>query len=112
MTNEPKSDPFEALLLAQAEICHAELQNSLKTLRQFEEIRPGRELFERTSAMTGDLLVQHVNQMIDSTTRLANAAARLRGQVIHVARPASNAKAKGGSQKPRFNSETILREGE
>ncbi|HEY1709940.1 MAG TPA: hypothetical protein VGG10_16845 [Rhizomicrobium sp.] len=103
MTNDPKTEAFQDLLLEQAKLCHLELQNSLKTLRAFEEIRPIRDRLDRTTYINADLLVQHVNQMIESTTRLAAASARLRGQVIHVA------PGEGGTQKARFNSDTKLR---
>jgi hypothetical protein len=89
MTN----DPFEALLLEQAQLCHAELQNSLKTLRE-HEAQSGKHRFWRSELEANDLLVQHVNQMVDSTTRLASVAAKFRGR------------------KSRFNSDRKLRDGE
>ena len=91
MTNDPKTDPFEALLLEQAKLCHAELQNSLKTLREYEATEPLNKRLDSTSMQANDLLVQHVNQMIDCTTRLAAVAAKLK------------------TRKSRFNSDTKLR---
>ncbi|HEY1708675.1 MAG TPA: hypothetical protein VGG10_10465 [Rhizomicrobium sp.] len=87
MTN----DPFEVLLLEQAKLCHAELQNGLRTLREYEATEPLRKRLNRGSLQANDLFVQHVNQMIDGTTRLAAAAAKLR------------------ARKSRFNSDTKLR---
>ena len=88
------TDPFEALLLEQAKLCHAEFQNSLKTLREYEAENIGEMRFNRSRLEANDLLVQHVNQMVDSTTRLAAVAAKFR------------------ARKPRFNSDRKLREGE
>jgi hypothetical protein len=106
MTNDPQTEAFQELLLEQAKLCHIELQHSIQTLRAFEEIRPIKQRLDSTNYTNCDLLVRHVNQMVTSTTQLANAAARLRGQVIRV----TAVTGEGGMRKPRFNFERKMRE--
>ncbi|HEY1707619.1 MAG TPA: hypothetical protein VGG10_05100 [Rhizomicrobium sp.] len=79
MTTDP--EPFEALLLEQARLCHAELRNSVKSLRAFGKAHPlDDRILSPSAALTTDLLVQHVSQLADVTTRLAATAARIRGK--------------------------------
>jgi hypothetical protein len=81
MKKDPRIEPFEALLLEQARLCHAELRNRVKNLRAFGKAHPlDDRILSPSAALTTDLLVQHVSQLADVTTRLAAAAARIRGK--------------------------------
>jgi hypothetical protein len=91
-----KTDPFEELLLAEAQFCHDEMLMSREGIRANNQLLHDKKVNYYDAVEARQRELSNISRCIADTTMLARAAARLRGQNIHVTRVAKERENGGG----------------
>lgn len=81
-----KTDPFEDLLLAEAQLCHDEILEIRRGIRATHQILRDKKIGHGAVVEACQSEFEGISRLIADTTLLAKAAAQLRGQNIRVTR--------------------------